>query len=147
MPAAPPRPAACLARPARPPRAPAIQLGLLAATIALGLLSRRHPLPGVLAEHTGDALYAVAVFVALSVVLPRAPGVRLGIAAFAVSAAVEAAQAIDVAWLAELRRTRLGALLLGQGFQWADLLAYAIGAAVAVAVDRSTPRRRERAIA
>ena len=47
------------------PRAPRTRrrpwlLAALAAVVALGLLSRRHPLPGILAEYTGDALYTVA---------------------------------------------------------------------------------------
>lgn len=114
----------------------------LAAVIALGLLSRRWPLPGVLAEHTGDALYTVAVFCALAWWAPAARASRLAAAAFLVSAAVECAQLLTWSWLQELRRSTVGALLLGQGFQWADFLAYGIGAAGAWLADRAAPGRR-----
>ena len=108
----------------------------LAVTIALGLLSRRHPLPGLLAEYTGDALYTVAVFWCAAFVRPGWPGGRLAVLAAAFAAAIECSQLLSPGWLCELRATRLGALLLGQGFQWADLLAYAVGAAVAWGIDR-----------
>lgn len=109
--------------------------------VALGLLSRRHPLPGVLAEYTGDALYTVAMFCALRWFVPTGRGTLLAAVAFAVSAAVETSQLLRWPWLTDLRGSRLGALVLGQGFQWADLLAYGIGALAAWAVDRSFRRR------
>jgi len=106
--------------------------------IGAGLLSRRYPLPGVLAEHTGDALYTVAAFFALAWLAPSARGLTLAGIAFACSAAVECAQLLSWPWLVDLRRSRLGALVLGQGFQWVDFLAYAVGALAAWAFDRGT---------
>lgn len=130
----------------RPRRARWRSLTCLAVTIALGLLSRRYPLPGFLAEYTGDALYTVAVFWVAAFVRPAAPGWALAITAAAFSAAIECSQLVTVGWLDDLRRTRLGALLLGQGFQWQDLLAYTAGAAVAWGIDglfvALSPRRR-----
>lgn len=113
---------------------PAIAAALLA-TAALGLLSRRYPLPGLLAEHTGDALYATAAFWLFALLRPAAPTRTLALAAFAFAAAVEASQLLSWPWLRDLRANRLGALLLGQGFQWADLAAYAAGAALAAGLD------------
>lgn len=107
----------------------------LAATVGLGLASRSWPLPGLLAEHTGDALYAVAVFWGLALVAPAMVGLRLGGLALLASAAVEFAQLLQWPWLVELRQQRLAALVLGQGFQWVDLVAYAIGATVATGLD------------
>lgn len=108
---------------------------LLAATLGLGLLSRRYPLPGLLAEHTGDALYATAAFFLLALVRPRAATGTLGLLAFAWAAAVEGSQLLTWPWLGELRATRWGALLLGQGFQVADLFAYGGGSLLACLVD------------
>lgn len=107
-------------------------LGLV---VGLGLLSRRYPLPGILAEYTGDALYATAAFGLFALLAPVAHTLTLGLAAFAFAAAIEAAQALDWPWLQALRSHRLGALLLGQGFQLADLVAYALGAALACVAD------------
>ena len=111
-------------------------LACLAVTVALGLLSRLHPLPGFLAEYTGDALYTVAVFWTAACVWPAAPGWRLAGLAAALSAAIECSQLLPWGWLCDLRATRLGALVLGQGFQWQDLLAQAVGAAAAWGSDR-----------
>ena len=115
-------------------------VGLFAA-IACGLLSRRFPLPGFLAEYTGDALCTVAVFFVLRIASPATVAARLAGLAFVISAIVEATQLLRWQWLVDLRATTFGALLLGQGFQWTDLLAYAVGAAVAVAIDRGTRPR------
>lgn len=106
----------------------------LLATIALGLGSRAFPLPGVFAEYTGDALYAVAVLLALACLRPTAPTWALGAAAWALCAAIECSQRLDWPWLVQWRATRIGALLLGQGWKPADLLAYAIGVLAAGAL-------------
>lgn len=136
----PPTPAA------RPPRRRALVATALAATVALGLLSRRHPLPGLLAEHAGDALWTVAAFWLAALAAPAASGRRLAAAAWLVSAAVEASQLLGWPWLRSLRGTALGALLLGHGAKAADLVAYAVGALLACAVDatfaRAIARRR-----
>lgn len=105
-------------------------------TVWLGLASRRWPVPGLLAEYTGDALYAVAAYWAIALVRPAWPALALMGAAFGASAAVEALQLVHVGWLDDLRATRLGGLLLGHGFQTADLVAYALGAAAAYGLDR-----------
>ncbi|MFM1871537.1 MAG: hypothetical protein RL398_959 [Planctomycetota bacterium] len=107
---------------------------LLAATIALGLLSRRFPLPGLLAEHLGDALYATAAAWLATLLRPSLRAADTALAGFAIATLVECQQLLDWGWLVELRHTRVGALVLGQGFQAADLLAYACGALLAGAV-------------
>jgi Protein of unknown function (DUF2809) len=113
--------------------------------VALGLLSRRYPLPGIFAEYTGDALYATAAFGLFALLAPGARTLTLGLAAFAFAAVIEAAQALDWPWLQTLRSHRLGALVLGQGFQLADLVAYVVGAALACVADvtfrADSPRR------
>lgn len=116
----------------------------LAVVVAAGLLSRRFPLPGLFAEYTGDALYATAACLLFATCCPRLRTGTLAVAGFAFAAAVEVSQLASWPWLGAVRSTRLGALLLGQGFQFADLAAYAAGAALAVALDvtflrRSTP--------
>lgn len=132
--------------PHAPARRRAVLAGCLAATVGLGLASRRWPLPGFLAEYTGDALYTVAAFFALLLMLPAVRTQVAALLAFVGSSLVEVAQRLDWPWLVELRGTRLGALVLGQGFQWADLLAYAVGAVLAAVGDvllvRGIGRRR-----
>ena len=108
----------------------------LALTIAAGLTSRRWPLPGVLAEHLGDALYAMAACWAFALLRPRWGARRYAVAGFSASGLVELSQLWHPAWLDAIRRTRAGALLLGWGFQWTDMVAYALGALAAFALSR-----------
>ncbi len=119
-------------RPAR--RRLAVAAALLA-TAALGLLSRRYPLPGFLAEYTGDAAYATAAFFLFALPWPRARTATLLALAFGFAAAIEASQLLAWPWLQDLRATRLGGLLLGHGYQAADLVAYGVGALLAGCAD------------
>lgn len=128
------------AAPSPPPRRRPVVALALATTIALGLLSRRFPLPGVFAEHTGDALWTVAAFWLGVFAVPAAAGGRLAAAAWLLSAAVEASQLLDWPWLLSLRGTAVGALLLGHGAKAADLVAYAVGAVLACAADATFRR-------
>ena len=127
-----------------PSRSRAVLVIALGGVIAAGLLSRRYPLPGVLAEHTGDALYTVAAFLAVALLLPRWSGTALATIAFGLSAAVELSQLLQFAWLDAIRATTPGRLLLGQGFVIADFAAYAIGALLAGAADRFATARPQR---
>jgi hypothetical protein len=102
----------------------------------LGLLSRAYPLPGILAEYTGDALYAAAVFLAISAVFPRGQTAKVMAWALAVCVLIELSQLLSWECLRSIRSTRVGALILGQGFQWEDLLAYLVGVIVVSGVDR-----------
>ncbi|MBL8753430.1 MAG: DUF2809 domain-containing protein [Planctomycetes bacterium] len=115
--------------------------GLLCSIVVAALLSRRYPLPGLLAEHTGDALYATAAFFLFALVRPSARTTRLGVLAGGFAIAVETTQLLDWPWLQAIRATGAGALLLGQGFQWADVFAYCLGAAAACVVDATFLRR------
>ncbi len=109
----------------------------LAATIAAGLASRRWPLPVPFALAIGDALYATAVWFGAALVAPRTPRRTLIAAAFGLSALVEISQLVHWPWLDHVRGTLPGRLLLGQGFQTSDLLAYAVGVAFAWTLDHS----------
>ncbi len=74
----------------------------LAATVGLALLSRRHALPGVLAEYTGDAGYATAAFFLLALGRPAWRTLHLAAAAWLFAAAIECAQLLSWPWLQEL---------------------------------------------
>lgn len=125
----------------RPVRARLWVAVALACTIALGLLSRRYPLPGILAEYTGDALYTSAAFAGLALLLVGARTRSLAIAAFVLSAVVEFSQLLSWPWLDDLRSTLCGRLMLGSGFKWPDMVAYSLGAMAAAVVDFAVARR------
>lgn len=107
---------------------------LLAATIVLGLTSRCASSMSWLGEHPGDALYAAAAAWAFLLLRPALAAWQVGTLAFAAAALVELQQLLTWPWLVALRQTSVGALVLGQGFQWQDLLAYLVGATTAASL-------------
>ncbi len=116
---------------------------LTAATIALGLATRRIPavFPVVVARYGGDALWATMVYWLVALVRPAASRRMLALIALLVAFGVEASQLVQTPWLEALRATRLGALALGQGFVWSDLGAYMVGVGLAVLIDPMSRRR------
>ena len=138
--------------PTRPPasRSRILTAALLATTIALGLASRRYApaLPSFIATYAGDALWAAMVFWVAALLFPRARTRTLVAIALGVSIAVELSQLYHAPWIDQLRATRLGALALGHGFLWSDLLCYAAGVALASLIDMgllslAKPQRRK----
>lgn len=123
-------------------------LFLLLATVALGLASRRYPasLPAFLSTYAGDVLWASMVFWLLTLVRPTGEGRRLAAIAFAIAVAVETSQRYHVPWLDALRASTLGALVLGQGFLWSDIVCYAVGVMLAAVLDAMLVARRHRAL-
>ena len=84
--------------------------------------------PG-LAENLGDALWATLVYLLIAWVWRRQSSVRIALATYAIAVAVECSQLCHASWLEAIRRTTVGGLVLGWGFEWGDLVAYAVGIA------------------
>lgn len=112
-----------------------VGIGLVA---ALGIGSRRFgpQLPRFLAEYSGDTLWALAAFLGVGILLPRATTARVALLAMGVSVAVEVSQLYHAPWIDAVRGTTPGALLLGHGFLWSDLVCYAAGVALGVIIER-----------
>lgn len=129
-------------------RSRTLYLRLVVVTVALGLASRRFGgvLPGFVAAYAGDVLWAAMVFLLVAAAWRTGPTRRVAAAAGIISLAVELLQLYHAPWIDALRQTRLGGLVLGFGFLWSDLACYAVGIALAAALDgwlvrRSTIRR------
>jgi hypothetical protein len=120
---------------------------LILAVVATGLASRKFPalFPSLLGSHTGDALWALMVFLGFAFMQPRMPGLRLAMAALAFSFLIEASQLYQAPWINAIRASTPGHLVLGTGFQWWDLLAYAVGIGLGVLLDAALWQGRERA--
>ena len=95
--------------------------------IVVGLASRCVP---VVPEATGDALWAMMVFCCFRFLLVKQKLLKVAAISLITTYVVEFAQLIRWPWLVQLRSTTLGHLVLGQGFQCSDLLAYTVGVAV-----------------
>ncbi|GAB2940145.1 DUF2809 domain-containing protein [Hymenobacter coalescens] len=113
-------------------------------TVALGLASRRWRagLPGWVGAYAGDALWALLVFWLISAVGPRRPAWQRAAAAWAVAQLVEVSQLWQAPWLQAVRGTWLGALVLGRGFLWSDVLSYTAGILLGLGLDAWLTRRR-----
>ena len=110
-----------------------------ALTVVAGLASRRTGMPAWVHAYVGDALYAVMVALALRVPWPVGRWVLPG--ALGYCFAVELSQLWHPAWLDAVRANRFGALVLGRGFLWSDLIAYAVGVGTVAAAERLLRRR------
>lgn len=105
---------------------------LLLAIVDLGLLSRRLP---IIPAETGDALWAMVVFLAWAILLPGKSSRTLAVLALTSSYLVEFSQLLTWDWLVQFRATTIGHLLLGQGFLVSDLIAYLIGVVLIAILD------------
>nr|WP_110926866.1 DUF2809 domain-containing protein [Bacillus massiliglaciei] len=104
----------------------------------LGLFSRRFGglLPAAVAEHAGDMLWAMMVYFGFRALL-AAKSLRTVIGlSLLFSFGIEFSQLYQAEWINDIRGTVLGALILGHGFLWADLVRYAGGILIGAVLDR-----------
>jgi hypothetical protein len=123
----------------RRPRSRTLYLLIAAATIGVGLMSRRFraELPGFVGAYAGDVLWAAMVYLLIAAVWTRASVRRVAGGAAIFSLAIELGQLYHAPWIDALRQTRAGGLVLGFGFLWSDLACYALGIALAAALDHA----------
>ncbi|CAL75766.1 conserved hypothetical protein; putative membrane protein [Bradyrhizobium sp. ORS 278] len=118
--------------------APALVAALT--VIALGLALRFYGLSlglsAFIVKYGGSALWATMVYMLLVALLPLLSWRRIGGLALAVAVAVEASRLIHTPWLDSFRLTLAGALLLGRIFSLWNIVAYAVGILVGMAIDR-----------
>jgi hypothetical protein len=121
-----------------------IQCGLIIILlIPLGLATRQLDwLPSFIRNHAGDALWAALVYWGIAFVFPRLPIRTLVISALAFSFLIEVSQLSSHPVLVQARANRIGALVLGHGFLWIDLIRYTAGVATAALVDLQMTRPR-----
>ncbi|MEZ4455626.1 MAG: DUF2809 domain-containing protein [Gemmatimonadales bacterium] len=113
-------------------------------TIAAGLAVHRFGLglPPAVRDITGDALWAAMIVWLLAALTPPARRPAVLVAALLICFGVELSQLVQVEWLAALRRTGLGRLGLGSGFDPRDFVSYAAGVGLAGIADRALTTRR-----
>ena len=118
-------------------RNPLVQIILISLVCVLGIGSRRYSpaLPGLIAAYAGDTLWALAAFLGIGLVLPRASTWRAAILAMTFSVVVELTQLYHAPWIDSIRQTNLGGLILGFGFLWSDLACYAVGIGIGVILE------------
>jgi Cu/Ag efflux pump CusA len=88
-----------------------------------------------LAENLGDVLWAVLVYLLIAFVWRQQRSGWIALAALVISVAVECSQLCHASWIEAIRNTTLGGLVIGWGFAWGDLVAYACGIAGCVILE------------
>lgn len=106
---------------------------IVLAVIALGLLSRKLPVP----LWIGDMLWALMVYFIVRVFFIKYMVSKVAIIALLFSLCIEFSQLYQAPWINSLRQTLPGRLILGQGFLWSDLLAYTLGVGIGALADRA----------
>lgn len=101
-------------------------LVLLAVTLPVGIAWRMAPLhlPPFAFKYGGSALWAVAVYWAVALLLPRVRPPQLAIAAALVALGVELGKLLFWPPLDHFRETLAGKLLLGRYFSFGAIVAY-----------------------
>jgi hypothetical protein len=114
--------------------------------VLAGLASRRYreQLPAFLAEYAGDTLWALMLFLLVSVVLAGRPLMLRAVITLGLAFLVEISQLYHAPWIDSIRQTTLGGLVLGFGFLWSDLACYSVGIAVGVVAESSINARMDR---
>lgn len=107
-------------------------------TISLGLDSRIYSniLFSFVAQNAGDALWAMMVYYSFRFLLVHK---RLTLAislSFLFSFSIEFSQLYQADWMNQIRGTMLGALILGKGFLFIDLVRYTAGIIIASTLDK-----------
>lgn len=113
-----------------------------ALVIGIGLTTR---LPGidwgpVLGKYLGSLLWGAMVYGLVGFMRPRWQVSMVALVAACIAVSVELSQLWHTPWLDGFRQTRLGVLLLGRFFAWADIAAYLAGIALAAVADRQLSR-------
>ncbi|MDM5188668.1 DUF2809 domain-containing protein [Bacillus sp. DX4.1] len=110
---------------------------LIIVVIILGLSSRKmaNLLPDVLNAYVGDALWALMIFSGFGFVFRRMEAKKVALISIVFCYLIELSQLYHANWIDNIRETTLGGLVLGYGFLWSDLLAYAIGIGTGLVIE------------
>lgn len=109
----------------------------IAITILLGLASRNWStlLPSFVPQNVGDILWAMMVYFGFRLLLVRKSALIAIWLSFLFSFGIELSQLYQEDWINQIRRTTLGALILGKGFLVEDLVRYTAGIIIATVLD------------
>jgi hypothetical protein len=119
-------------------------LALVVIASGLGLRWYGFPLglPAFVVKYGGSLLWATMVFLLVGVLLPRLSRTQIAAIAVAIAILVELSRLVHTPWLGAFRLTAAGALLLGRIFSLWNIVAYMIGIALGVWLDRLMEMRR-----
>ncbi len=103
--------------------------------IVLGLVSRSELAscwPAFAATYAGDTLWALMVFLGLGFVFPKWHIIAIASLTMTVAFGVEVSQLYSGDWIDSFRDRFIGAVTIGSGFLWSDLVCYTVGCSIGV---------------
>jgi len=113
-----------------------IYILLVPLLVVCGLLSRSSfPLPEIFRVYGGDTLWAMLVYYLIAIFLKNRKPHIIGLLSLSFSYFIELSQLYHAPWLDMIRNTTFGALVLGFGFLWSDLVCYTVGVGAALVSD------------
>jgi hypothetical protein len=115
--------------------------GLCLAIIACGLALRGWGLglgqPAFVVKYGGSILWGTMVFFLMAMAASHLSRPRIALIAAAIAIGVELFRLVHFPWLDAFRLTMPGALLLGRIFSMWNMLAYGVGIAIGIGLDRA----------
>jgi hypothetical protein len=110
---------------------------LVMIVIVLGLLSRKfmNYFTDWINLFLGDALWALMVYLIIGTILNKIKIGRLAFYSIAFCYLIEISELYHAPWIDAIRNTTIGGLVLGFGFLWSDIMAYAIGVGLGVGIE------------
>jgi hypothetical protein len=111
---------------------------LIIAIIITGLLSRKSTM---IPLWTGDVLYALMMYFIVRFIFLQKSSRLIFLLSLSICVAIELSQLLHADWINTIRATLPGRLILGQGFLWSDLTAYAVGAALGLLIDKTSTNK------
>jgi hypothetical protein len=119
-----------------------VRVGLCLSIIACGLALRRvglgFGLPAAVVKYGGSILWGSMVFFLVAMAASNRSRLSIALIASAIAGCVELFRLVHTPWLDAFRLTLAGALLLGRVFSPWDMVAYGIGIALAIGLDRAS---------
>jgi hypothetical protein len=82
------------------------------------------------------------VYVLIRIILIDKKALQIIITSLLICYTIEFSQLYQANWINELRNTLLGRYTLGQGFLWADILAYTFGIAIAFSIEKAVLKNK-----
>lgn len=122
----------------------AIALVIIFCGVTLRLGGYEIGLPYFLVKYGGSTLWGAMVFFLFAALLPGHSVGRLAVLSLVSAALIEFSRLYHTPWLDDFRLTLAGALLLGRIFSWWNILAYAVGIALAALSEARRLTRSDR---
>jgi len=106
-----------------------IYAGIIVVLIVVGLATRTHPtyFPNFIAEYGGDTLWAMTAYVGFAFLWQKSSILRVILFSLGFAYFIEISQLYQADWINDIRNTTIGALVLGHGFLWSDMMCYSVG--------------------